>query len=453
MTEPVSLHDAEQTLEAAQPKRYEAYPAYRPSAIDWLGYLPEHWDVRRLKFIATTIMGQSPSSDDYTVDEDALPFLQGNAEFGPVSPSPRYYCDAATKRAPTGSLLISVRAPVGAVNIADQPYGIGRGLCAVVPDSRLLLPSFTWYALPVTRNELWSIATGSTYEAVSANEMAAMSMPLPPVDEQQAIARFLDDETKKIEDLIEAKRDLLALLKEKRQAVISHAVTKGLNPDARLKPSGVDWLGDVPEHWDVKRLKFLSRVNPSPSELAGIRDEEDVSFVPMDAVYEYGGLRLDTVRPLEEVKSGFTYFRDGDVVVAKITPCFENGKGSMAVGLTNGLAFGTTELHVVRSSPLLDRTFLFYLTISDVFRKLGAAEMYGAGGQKRVPTDFVRDFPVAFPDIDEQQAIACFLDEQTKKIEEITQETIAAIDRLTEYRTALISAVVTGKIDVRGGAT
>jgi type I restriction enzyme, S subunit len=187
------------------------------------------------------------------------------------------------------------------------------------------------------------------------------------------------------------------------------------------RPSGVDWLGDVPQGWDVKRLKFLSRLNPNPSELAGIRAEEGVSFVPMDAVHEYGGLRLDTVRPLEEVKSGFTYFRDGDVVVAKITPCFENGKGSVAVGLTNGIAFGTTELHVVRSSSLLDRTFLFYLTISDPFRKLGAAEMYGAGGQKRVPTDFVRDFPVAFPGIDEQQAIVRFLDEQTKKIDDLIE--------------------------------
>jgi len=205
------------------------------------------------------------------------------------------------------------------------------------------------------------------------------------------------------------------------------------------RPSGVDWLGDVPQGWDVKRLKFLSRLNPNPSELAGIRAEEGVSFVPMDAVHEYGGLRLDTVRPLEEVKSGFTYFRDGDVVVAKITPCFENGKGSVAVGLTNGIAFGTTELHVVRSSSLLDRT----LTISDPFRKLGAAEMYGAGGQKRVPTDFVRDFPVAFPGIDEQQAIARFLDEQTEKIDDLIEAKRDLLALLKEKRQAVISRAVT----------
>ncbi|NLE57272.1 MAG: restriction endonuclease subunit S, partial [Planctomycetes bacterium] len=119
----------------------------------------------------------------------------------------------------------------------------------------------------------------------------------------------------------------------------------------------------------------------------------------MEAVHEYGGLTLDQTRPLAEVATGYTYFRDGDVLAAKITPCFENGKGSIADGLVNGIGFGTTELHVLRPWAELDRRFLFYATISHPFRHLGAAEMYGAGGQKRVPDDFIRDFrqPVPTP--------------------------------------------------------
>jgi len=181
------------------------------------------------------------------------------------------------------------------------------------------------------------------------------------------------------------------------------------------KPSGVPWLGDVPEHWQPVRLRYRAKVNPTRSELNGTPGDLDVSFVPMESVHEYGGLTLDQTRPLAEVATGYTYFRDGDVLAAKITPCFENGKGSIADGLVNGIGFGTTELHVLRPYPDLDRRFLFYVTISHAFRRLGAAEMYGAGGQKRVPDDFIRDFRQPIPSSDEQKAIAAFLDRETAR--------------------------------------
>lgn len=213
------------------------------------------------------------------------------------------------------------------------------------------------------------------------------------------------------------------------------------------KPSGVDWLGEIPEHWEVKRLKFVARPNPSPAEITGLSAGDEISFVPMDAVCEHGGLRLDQTRPLEDVRSGFTYFREGDVVVAKITPCFENGKGSIAHGLTHGVGFGTTELHVIRAQRHLNTHFLFYLTISHAFRKLGASEMYGAGGQKRVPNDFVRDFPTPLPPVDDQQAIARFLDEQTKKIDDLIEAKRTLLNLLKEKRQAVITHAVTKGLD------
>lgn len=160
------------------------------------------------------------------------------------------------------------------------------------------------------------------------------------------------------------------------------------------KPTGVDWLEEVPSHWDMKRLRFAVQTNPLASELRCPPDTL-VSFVPMDAVGEYGGLALDQEKALDEIGSGYTYFRDDDVVVAKITPCFENGKGALAKGLKNGIAFGTTELHVLRVRENLDPSFLFYLTISEAFRDMGEAHMYGAGGQKRVPELFIKDLQSA----------------------------------------------------------
>jgi len=213
------------------------------------------------------------------------------------------------------------------------------------------------------------------------------------------------------------------------------------------KESGVTWLGNVPEHWRPVRLRYRARVNPSRSELNGTPGTLEVSFVPMESVHEYGGLTLDQTRPLEDVFTGYTYFRDGDVVAAKITPCFENGKGSIAQNLLNGVGFGTTELHVLRSCPELDRRFLFYVTISHAFRHLGAAEMYGAGGQKRVPEDFIKDFRQPIPPVDEQRAIAAFLDRETGRIDALIAKKQRQIELLQEKRSSLISHAVTKGLD------
>ncbi len=213
------------------------------------------------------------------------------------------------------------------------------------------------------------------------------------------------------------------------------------------KQPGVSWLGDIPEHWNPVRLRYQAKTNPSRSELNGLPNTLDVSFVPMESVQEYGGLSLEQTRILAEVSTGYTYFRDGDVLAAKITPCFENGKGSIAKDLMNGIGFGTTELHVLRSHPSIDRHFLFYVTISHAFRHLGAAEMYGAGGQKRVPEDFIKNFRQPIPPINEQQAIATFLDRETARIDALIEKKQRQIELLQEKRSALISHAVTKGLD------
>ncbi|WP_314018529.1 restriction endonuclease subunit S [Stutzerimonas degradans] len=202
-----------------------------------------------------------------------------------------------------------------------------------------------------------------------------------------------------------------------------------------------------PNSWEQKRLRFALRMNPSKTEI-DLDDSDLVSFVPMDAVGEYGGIRLDEEKELSEIGSGYTYFCDDDVVVAKITPCFENGKGSVAKGLKNKTAFGTTELHVMRAGPeQLEPQFLFYLTISDLFRKIGESEMYGAGGQKRVPESFIKDFRAGIPPIREQQDIARFLDFKTAQIDSLIEKKKTLLDKLAEKRTALISHTVTKGLD------
>ena len=220
-----------------------------------------------------------------------------------------------------------------------------------------------------------------------------------------------------------------------------------LEPYPAYRPSGVEWLAEVPAHWEVKRLKYAATLNPRVSKVRGLPSDTQVSFVPMEAVGENGGLNLSMTKALVEVADGYTYFSDGDVLVAKITPCFENGKGSLAEGLLNGIAFGTTELHIIRCGPRLDKGFTFYLTLGNAFRKLGEAEMYGAGGQKRVPELFVEDLKHPIPPLPEQRAIAGFLDRETAKIDSLVAKKERLIGLLLEKRTALISRAVTKGLD------
>jgi type I restriction enzyme S subunit len=211
----------------------------------------------------------------------------------------------------------------------------------------------------------------------------------------------------------------------------------------KYKFSGVEWLGDVPEHWGVKRARFVLTLNPSKQEVRKYAQDVDVTFLPMESVGEDGSLSIEETRPLAEVSSGYTYFAEGDVTFAKITPCFENGKGAIMRNLLNSFGFGTTELTVLREGKNLNNIFLYYVTISNEFRKNGEAWMYGAGGQKRVPDDFVREFRFAWPSSLEQQAIAEYLDRETSQIDELITKKQKMIELLKEKRTAMISHVVT----------
>jgi len=209
----------------------------------------------------------------------------------------------------------------------------------------------------------------------------------------------------------------------------------------------VEWLGKIPAHWDVKRLLYSCSLNPTKSELNGLSKDTEVSFLPMESIDENGDLILDKTRVIEEVYQGYTYFRDGDVIVAKITPCFENGKGAMCRNLLGSIGFGTTELHVLRPNKQTTSKFIFYLTKSQTFRVLGEAMMQGTAGQKRVPEDFIRNFTTALPPTPEQYAIADFLDHEAAKIDALVAKKERLIKLLQEKRTALITHAVARGLD------
>ncbi|MGE0126516.1 MAG: restriction endonuclease subunit S [Blastocatellales bacterium] len=201
--------------------------------------------------------------------------------------------------------------------------------------------------------------------------------------------------------------------------------------------------------WPVKRLRFVTRQSISPEQRQKLSEATQITFLPMEAIGDRGELDLSIVRDIDDVRTGYTQFFDGDVVIAKITPCFENGKGALISGILNGVGYGTTELHVLSPDSELDGRFLYYITVSEPFRKLGEAGMTGAAGQKRVPEDFVRDFRIPLPSLHQQRAIVDFLNCETTRLDGLMLEKERLLDLLAEKRRALITHAVTRGLDSR----
>ena len=428
--------------------KYQKYAEYQDSGVEWLGEIPSHWNQTYLKYVVLINMGQSPSSEDCNIDGIGIPFLQGNAEFGTYSPTAKNYCPIPKKIADKGDLLFSVRAPVGALNYADMQYGIGRGLCSLKSRSSIN-SSFLWWVLPTYKYQLDAIATGSTFEAVSAEEVANLKFPLPTIVEQQKIANFLDHETTKIDSLIEKQQKLIELLKEKRQAVISHAVTKGLNPDVAMKDSGVEWLGKVPEHWVVAQLKFNMldiQTGPFGSQLHAEDYIEDGIPLINPAHMINGVLVPDTQITVDQVtqeRLSRHKLAVGDIIFARRG---ELGRCAIVRDENVGWLCGTGSLKAKLNDNLIPEYAYLLITSDGLVAEL-SLESKGST-MDNLNTETLGKVRTPVPPIEEQTAILNYVEQVSGKYKKLIENAESAIQLMQERRTALISSAVTGKIDV-----
>lgn len=207
------------------------------------------------------------------------------------------------------------------------------------------------------------------------------------------------------------------------------------------KDSGVEWIGLVPEHWKIAQIKRISALNPKKSTLSEEKDSL-CTFLPMEKL-RTNTVTLDETRPIHEVYGGYSYFCDHDILIAKVTPCFENGNIAVANGLVNGIGFGSTEINILRVNGKGHNRFLYYRLQEEQFRTIAKSEMRGTGGLKRVPTELFESFTIGLPDTDEQAAIAATLDRETARIDALIQKKTRFIELLKEKRQALITHAVT----------
>jgi type I restriction enzyme S subunit len=302
---------------------------------------------------------------------------------------------------------------------------------------------YYWMSVIKDKGYVDVLCNKSTIAHFTAEKVAAVPVPFPPLPEQTAIAEFLDRERGKIDELVAEQRRLMELLKEKRQAVISHAVTKGLNPHAPMKPSGIEWLGDVPEHWEVVPIKWLSPVkrgaSPRPIDDPKYFDEEgEYAWVRIADVSACNGILSETTQRLSSLGSSLS---------VKIMPSelFVSIAGTVGKPCISAIKACIHDGFVYFPTLKIEPWFLF--------RIFEAGDCYGGlgkwGTQLNLNTDTVGSIRVAVPPSEELIQILEFLNAESAKFDTLTAEAQRAIGLLGERRSALISAAVTGQIDVR----
>jgi type I restriction enzyme, S subunit len=434
------------------------YTEYKKCKIEWLGDLPSHWEVKRLKTISPSItVGIVVNPSNY-VSEDGLPFIYGgDISEGKISVdscrkiSPQDSHNQAKTMLEAGDLL-TVR--VGAPGVtAVVPASCAGGNCASVMLVRKGQFDSAWLCYVMNsrmvRNQVEVVQYGAAQEQFNIGHAINFWIATPPHSEQVEIAAFLDRETRKIDALIADQEKLLALLEEKRQATISHAVTRGLDPDVPLKDSGAAWLGDVPAHWQVVPLAYRYNV-----QLGKMLDSAKITgdhLRPYLRVFDvqWGDINTDELPVMDFDEDARKKFRlaAGDILVN------EGGSypGRSAIW-SDALdeCYYQKALHRLRPySAETDTPEFFYYVL------FWAAHhgVFSYGGNEttieHLPAERLRRYRFAFPPIEEQSRIATFLNVEIAKLDALTTEAGRAIHLLRERRSALISAAVTGKIDVR----
>lgn len=404
---------------------------------------PAGWTLCRVKDVARVYMGQSPESN-LVHDEpikSGIPFLQGCSEFGASNPNPSKWCVATKKMARVGATLFSVRAPVGETNLSDQKYAIGRGLCSIESVTDTNERYLFWLAGSVIRSEVNSRITGSTFEAVSVTDVRSAQIPLPPAYQQRRIADWLDFQTSRIDKrigLLDKKRDLLGALKK---SVTEESTFRGINPSAPQHESGVAWIGVAPSHWQTVRLGSLFQ------EAA----DEGREGLPMLTVSIHSGIsdkeladdEMDRKVSRSEDKTVYKRVKPGDLVYNQMRAW----QGAFGAAQIEGLV--SPAYVVARPRRGIAPKFVEYLlrapaAMEEIRRRSRGITDF----RLRLYWDEFKNIRIALPPLDEQQAIADFLD---RKLAQIDKQ-IALIDRLAalfkEQRKALIHEAVTGKIDL-----
>jgi type I restriction enzyme, S subunit len=444
---------------------FRRYEKYKDSGVAWLGEVPGHWDVKRLKRLTTRISsGKTPLGGSETYVDDGVLFLrsQNVHDLGlRLDDVVRIAEDvddsmASSRVEPNDVLLNITGASIGRTCIVPLDFpraNVNQHVCVVrvAHPGHARLVSWLLKSGQI-KQQIDFVQDGAAREGLNFGHIGNFTVPMPPPGEVEVLCDFLDHETAKIDALVEEQKRLIELLKEKRQAVISHAVTKGLNPNAPMKDSGVAWLGEVPAHWVVRAIKHVvsTPVTDGPHETPNFPDE-GVPFVSAEAV-SAGYVNFDKIRGFISEQDHLRYSekywpKRGDIFMVK-----SGATTGVTAIVETDMEFNIwSPLAVIRCGRASDPYFVLNFMRSKNFLEAVTLN-WSFGTQQNIGMGVIENLAVTVPPIDEQRLIAEFLVRESGRLDALTAEADAAMNLLQERRTALISAAVTGKIDVRPSA-
>ncbi len=434
------------------------YAEYKDSGVDWIGSVPTHWTIKPIKRGFAIVGGSTPKSDEAALwDGDIVwvsPADLSRLSSMYVADSGRKITQAGlnscgTTLVPAGSIVLSTRAPIGSLAIATSELCTNQGCKSLVPNE-IAISQYFAYVLISAITPLNLRGKGTTFLELSADELAGFKVPFPYLEEQVEIASFLDRETAKIDALIAEQEKLIALLAEKRQATISHAVTRGLNPNVTTTDSGVAYLGEVPTHWRSSRLKFVAMVQTGIAKGKDTTGKQTIA-VPYLRVanVQDGFLALGDVATIEIEADQLDRYRllPGDVLMNEGGDFDKLGRGAIWYGQIAGCIH---QNHVFAVRP-------HSISSEWLNRVIGSpyAQFYFMGRSKQstnlasISSSNVMELPIVLPPKVEQGEILRWIEVETLKLDALKSRAVLAISLLKERRSALIAAAVTGKIDVR----
>lgn len=420
--------------------KYAAYPEYKESGVEWLGSIPSTWKVKKLKFICKVQTGTKNTEN--AIEEGDYPFFV---------------------RSQTVERINSIGADCEAVLTAGDGVGVGKVFhyykgkfdyhqrVYMLSNFFNVLGRFVFYYLS---NNFYKVAlegsAKSTVDSLRLPQFLNFEFSLPDVDVQLNIVNFLDYETAKIDRLIEKQQQLIKLLKEKYQAVISHTVTKGLDPNTPMDDSGIEWLGEVPNHWEVKRLRYLG-ICQNGINIGAEYFGSGYPFVSYGDAYknqtlpEFGSGLVQSTEQDRKIYSVVA----GDVIFTRTSETVEEiGLSSTCLTTIKDATFAGFLIRFRPSLNVLNAGYSKYYFRNVLMRTFFIKEM-NLVTRASLSQDLLKRLPVTLPPVEEQIRIAEFLDKKSAMFEKITENAESAIELMQERRIALISAAVTGKIDVR----
>ena len=420
--------------------KYKAYPEYKDSGVEWLGEVPSHWNVAKTMRYFKIAMGQTILKEQLEDDGEwpVYSATEGESYFGYVS-SPQV-------KLGVGDLVIPARGnSIGSVKLVSGKSTTTQTTIYCKHLTQAIYPAFAYYFMLGNRKNLFWF-TQTAIPQITVEEVGCNPILLPTYEEQVVVASFLDHETAKIDNLIEKQQQLIELLKEKCQAVISHAVTKGLNPDVPMKDSDVEWLGDVPEHWEVSKFGYISLVvrggSPRPAGDPTLFNGDYSPWVTVDEITKDNEIYLDSTDTFLTKKGSeqCRVFKAGTLLLSN---------SGATLGVPKILSIDANANDGVVGFELLNIDHEYaYFYLSTLTTNLRESIKQGSG-QPNLNTDIVKSIAIPIPPENDIQRIVSFIKETIKLYSSIESGAMEQVKLLQERRTALISAAVTGKIDVR----